>query len=75
MFVLGVDPGLSRCGYGLVRSEGRQLQAEAAGVIRTDPNDPLAKRLADLQHDIRVLIEEQKPDEIAVERVLFQVNA
>ena len=67
MFVLGVDPGLSRCGYGLVRRDGRQLTAEAAGVIRTDPNDALAKRLDDLQYDIRTLIEEQKPDEIAVE--------
>ena len=75
MFVLGVDPGLSRCGYGFVRKEGRQLTAEAAGVIRTDPNEELAKRLADLQYDIRTLIEEQKPDAIAVERVLFQVNA
>ena len=61
MFVLGVDPGLSRCGYGLVRSEGRQLQAEAAGVIRTDPNDPLAKRLADLQHDICLLYTSPSP--------------
>ena len=75
MFVLGIDPGLTRCGYGLVRKKGRQLTAEAAGVIRTDPNDALAKRLADLQYDIRTLIEEQKPDAIAVERVLFQVNA
>lgn len=75
MFVLGIDPGLTRCGYGLVRKERRQLTAEAAGVIRTDPNDELAKRLADLQYDIRTLIEEQKPDAIAVERVLFQVNA
>ena len=66
---------MSRCGYGLVRKEGRQLTAEAAGVIRTDPNEELAKRLADLQYDIRTLIEEQKPDAIAVERVLFQVNA
>ena len=75
MYVMGVDPGMSRCGYGQVRKEGRQLTAEAAGVIRTDPNDALAKRLADLQYDIRTLIEEQKPDAIAVERVLFQVNA
>lgn len=75
MFVLGVDPGLSRCGYGLVRREGRHLKAESAGVIRTDKDAPLAERLADLQRDIRLLIDEHKPDEMAVERVLFQVNA
>ena len=64
MFVLGIDPGLSRCGYGLVRRDGRHLRAEAAGVIRTEATSPLADRLA-----------EHRPDEMAVERVLFQVNA
>ena len=39
MFVLGVDPGLSRCGYGLVRSEGRQLQAEACLLYTSDAAD------------------------------------
>ena len=44
MFVLGIDPGLSRCGYGLVEPRrGRgALRAAAAGVIETDPATPLA---------------------------------
>jgi len=75
MFVLGVDPGLSRCGYGLVRRDGRSLRAESAGVIRTNTSKPLADRLADLQEEIRSLIAEHRPDELAIERVLFQVNA
>mgnify|MGYP000577858815 CR=1 FL=1 len=37
MFVLGIDPGLTRCGYGVVSRTGRRLRAEAAGVIRTSP--------------------------------------
>ena len=74
MFVLGIDPGLSRCGYGLVRRDGRRLRAEAAGVIRTDPASPLANRLADLQREVRDLITQYRPDEVAVERVLFSAN-
>ena len=72
MFVLGVDPGLSRCGYGLVRKEGRQLTAEAAGVIRTDPNEELAKRLADLQYDIRTLIENKNQMRLLLREFYFK---
>lgn len=74
MFVLGIDPGLSRCGYGLVRQEGRRFSAKAAGVIRTEATTPLADRLSQLQIEIRSLIEEHRPDEVAVERVLFSAN-
>ncbi|WP_347222157.1 crossover junction endodeoxyribonuclease RuvC, partial [Mycolicibacterium poriferae] len=49
MFVLGIDPGLTRCGYGVVSRTGRRLRAEAAGVIRTSPETDLAYRLAALQ--------------------------
>ncbi len=46
MFVLGIDPGLSRCGYGCVE-HGRKPRAVAAGVIRTDPSVERPLRLAD----------------------------
>jgi crossover junction endodeoxyribonuclease RuvC len=77
MFVLGIDPGLSRCGYGLVaRPAGvGKLKAEAAGVIETDPARPQPERLWTLQQELRALIAEFRPDTVAVERVFFQVNA
>ena len=77
MFVLGVDPGLSRCGYGLVRRQARgaPLQAAAAGVIETDPVEPLPARLCQLQRELRELMAEYQPDAVVVERVFFQVNA
>lgn len=73
MFVLGIDPGLSRCGYGCVE-RGRPPRALAAGVIRTDPADHRSVRLAELQREVRDLITEQRPDVVAIERVLFQQN-
>jgi crossover junction endodeoxyribonuclease RuvC len=74
MFVLGVDPGLTRCGYGCVEQQGRGARAVALGVLRTAKDDPLPKRLADLQLGLRSLILELRPDVVAVERVFFQVN-
>jgi crossover junction endodeoxyribonuclease RuvC len=75
MFVLGIDPGLSRCGYGVVERAGRRPRAVAAGVLRTDPALPVPRRLAALQVDLRALLAEHRPAVVAVERVLFQVNA
>jgi crossover junction endodeoxyribonuclease RuvC len=75
MFVLGIDPGLSRCGYGVVERSGRRPRAVAAGVLRTDPALDVPRRLAALQADLRSLLAEHRPDVVAVERVLFQVNA
>ncbi len=77
MFVLGIDPGLSRCGYGVLeqdKKKSKSIKAVAAGVIRTSPKTDLAIRLAELQEEIQLLIEEYKPEEVAIERVLFQVN-
>ena len=74
MFVLGIDPGLSRCGYGAVRLVANRPRAVAIGVLTTDPDDPVAVRLAQLQSDLRALVRELRPDVVAVERVFFQVN-
>ena len=73
--VLGIDPGVSRCGYGAVaRGEGGTLVAEAFGVIRTEPEAGLPERLAVLQRELDALMDELGPCALAVERVLFQVN-
>ncbi|MDH3707820.1 MAG: crossover junction endodeoxyribonuclease RuvC [Acidimicrobiia bacterium] len=74
MFVLGIDPGLSRCGYGCVEQRSRRARAVAAGVITTPPAHAVPQRLAELQAEVRALIAEHRPTVVAVERVLFQVN-
>ena len=73
--VLGIDPGLTRCGFAVV--DGRGPGAAAAislGVIRTPASDELPYRLASLRTEIVSLIEEFTPDVVAVEMVFFQVN-
>lgn len=73
--VLGIDPGLSRCGYGAVRrGRGGQAEAVAYGVIRTSKDDPLEIRLLALSRELEDLVDELQPVAVAVERVLFQVN-
>ncbi len=74
MFVLGVDPGLSRCGYCVVQAARGTSRAVALGVFRTDPAAPIPERLAELWADVRGLLDEFAPSALAIERVLFQVN-
>jgi crossover junction endodeoxyribonuclease RuvC len=74
VFVLGIDPGLSRCGYCVLRTDGRRSRAVALGVLRTSPQDPTPVRLAELMTDVRGLLGEFRPRAVAIERVLFQVN-
>ena len=53
--VLGIDPGVSRCGYGAVARDGSRFTAIACGVIRTPPSEPLPNRLASLAAELDAL--------------------
>ncbi len=75
MFVMGIDPGLSRCGYGVVTRRGGSMVAVAGGVISTEPTVPLPDRLRTLSDELRGLVAEFRPEAVVVERVFFQVNA
>jgi crossover junction endodeoxyribonuclease RuvC len=72
--VLGIDPGVSRCGYGAVAGTRGSLRPQVCGVIRTPADDPLPVRLANLEHELEALVRELRPAAMAVERVLFQAN-
>jgi crossover junction endodeoxyribonuclease RuvC len=79
--VLGIDPGLSRCGYGAVtrRDPGSvrpagSMGAVAYGNLTTSRDEPLPERLAALEADLEALMAELRPSALAVERVLFQAN-
>jgi crossover junction endodeoxyribonuclease RuvC len=73
--VLGIDPGVSRCGYGAVVRDHGRLRATACGVIRTSASDPLPERLRALDDELEALVRQIRPSAMAVERVLFQNNA
>ncbi len=72
--VLGIDPGLTRCGYAVLAAVGSKVTAVAMGVIRTPPTMALPQRLADLSAELAALLTQYRPDAVAVEQVFFQNN-
>ncbi|MDX6261019.1 MAG: crossover junction endodeoxyribonuclease RuvC [Kribbellaceae bacterium] len=75
MRVLGVDPGLTRCGLGVVEgTPGRPPTMIAVGVIRTPADLDVAKRLVRIEAELEEWIIEHRPDAVAVERVFAQQN-
>ncbi len=75
MRVLGVDPGLTRCGVGVVEGvPGRPCTLVAYYVVYTDPADDLALRLLHLDRSLNKLVAEHQPESVAVERVFSQHN-
>lgn len=74
--IIGIDPGVSRFGYGVVtRLSGGRFAAVAYGVITTSPSDPMPERLLSIATELDALVAEYKPSGMAVERVLFSNNA
>ena len=75
MRVLGVDPGLTRCGLGVLEGQpGRRLTLVAVGVARTPAGDEIGPRLVALERSIDAWLDEHRPDVVAVERVFSQHN-
>ncbi|WP_369431928.1 crossover junction endodeoxyribonuclease RuvC [Glycomyces amatae] len=75
MRVMGIDPGLTRCGVGVVDGRpGAPGTMVAVEVVRTDPEAPLADRLLALDDGLRALLEAHEPEAVAVERVFSQHN-
>ena len=73
--VLGVDPGLTRCGVGVVEGlPGRPLTDVAHGVIRTPVSHSAGQRLLALQTEMTIWISRYRPDLVAIERVFAQHN-
>ena len=76
MRVLGIDPGLTRCGVGVIDgSVGRPLTLVDVGVIRTSSDLPIAQRLVTIERGLDAWIEEHQPDAVAVERVFARSDS
>ncbi|MCG6495137.1 crossover junction endodeoxyribonuclease RuvC [Kitasatospora sp. A2-31] len=75
MRVLGVDPGLTRCGIGVVDgAPGRPLRMAGVGVVRTPAEAEIGQRLLLVEQGIESWLDEHRPDLVAVERVFAQHN-
>ncbi len=73
--VLGIDPGTAITGYGVVAETTRgEFVLLACGVIRTSPKQEMPDRLLEIFQDLRGIIEEFTPDEVAVEKLFFGRN-
>ncbi|MCB5181374.1 crossover junction endodeoxyribonuclease RuvC [Streptomyces antimicrobicus] len=75
MRVLGVDPGLTRCGVGVVEGvAGRPLTMLGVGVVRTPADADTAERLVAVEAGLEAWLDEHRPEVVAVERVFSQHN-
>ncbi len=73
--MLGIDPGLTRCGVGVVDvAADRSATLVHVGVVRTDPTAAIEARLAAIAAGIRTVIDDHRPAVVAVERVFAQHN-
>ena len=75
MRVLGVDPGLTRCGVAVVEgAPGRRLAARHIGILATPADLELPQRLARIEAGLLALVQEHEPEVVAIERVFSQHN-
>ncbi|RZU49008.1 Holliday junction endonuclease RuvC [Krasilnikovia cinnamomea] len=75
MRVLGIDPGLTRCGVGVVEGvPGRPCKLVAYYVVYTEADEDIALRLRHLDESLAKLVAEHRPESVAVERVFSQHN-
>ena len=74
MIILGVDPGLARLGFGVIRTEGTRMEMIEYGCIETTPDMTLPRRLTRLYDAMTMLIEHHKPDAVAMEELFFGHN-
>jgi crossover junction endodeoxyribonuclease RuvC len=75
MIVLGIDPGTASTGYGVVQGAGSRLSALANGVIATSAGVCIERRLADIHARVGELLDEHRPDVVAIEELYFGANA
>lgn len=75
LVVLGLDPGLTRCGWGVLGIDGPRLDHLAHGTIRTAADAPTGDRLARVADAVAEVVAAHRPDACALERVLFNGNA
>lgn len=74
MRIMGIDPGMALVGYGVIEIVKNQVVLQTSGSIRTEKDNTVPKRLAEIMGDVRQLIELYKPDVVSVEDLFFFKN-
>jgi crossover junction endodeoxyribonuclease RuvC len=73
--ILGIDPGLTRCGFGVIsKGKSRNVAFVAVGIIQSPSTMNISARLALIGDGIAKVLDEQKPNRVAIERVFSQKN-
>ncbi|MBI2621235.1 MAG: crossover junction endodeoxyribonuclease RuvC [Candidatus Levybacteria bacterium] len=75
MIILGVDPGIGRCGWGIIETRNSKLEIRNSGCIETRANSPIEERLLIISSQIEKFIKEYKPDVLSIEELFFSTNA
>ena len=73
--IIGIDPGLRRCGWGLIDVSGNRLTFVASGALKPDTEHALADRLVAIHNGLNELIDRFRPDEAAVEETFVNAGA
>ncbi len=74
MRILGIDPGYAIVGYGIIESDNGKLRPLDYGAVETPAKLPTAERLMMIERQLEELVNDVKPDEIAVEELFFNTN-
>ena len=75
MRILGIDPGIGICGFGLIEATSRaEAKALDYGIVTTTTNIPMPDRLKELYDSLKIVFEQTKPDVVAVEKLFFSKN-
>lgn len=74
MKILGIDPGLQKCGWGIINTQGSSLSFIASGLIKPQPSLALSDRLAFLHNELAAVLKRYLPDSAAVEETFVNKN-
>ena len=75
MIILGIDPGIARCGWGIIEVKSSKFKVLGYGCIETLSSMEVSLRLAEIYKEISKLIKQYSPEEMAVEELFFNTNA
>jgi len=74
VIILGIDPGLSNTGYGLIRYEKKKIELIDYGCVLTYKKDTFSFRIKEIYYKIKELIEKYNPHEVVIEEIFFNKN-